>query len=121
MTNSKMLGRPKAVSNWPAPIPKGLCPPAQGCARRVGAKRRQEARATLGSSAEIIANPEGVVPTARHSHIDVRSSKPRRGTTPLGLNGMSVRVPRVARSSQPWALGLNPFGIPGQLTDSLIH
>src|SRR6266516_2097435 len=31
--------------------------------------------------------------------------------TPLGLRDCSRPVPRVARSSQPWAGGRNPFGI----------
>ena len=37
--------------HWPRTIPKGLCPPAQGCA----------ARATLGKPLQIITNPNGVV------------------------------------------------------------
>ncbi len=41
-------------------------------------------------------NPVGVVP-------------PRRN--PVGVVGDSAIPPRVARSSQPWALGRNPFGI----------
>ncbi len=41
-------------------------------------------------------NPNGVVP-------------PRRN--PVGVDGESAIPPRVARSSQPWALGRNPFGI----------
>src|SRR2546422_7583881 len=32
-------------------------------------------------------------------------------TTPLGLKDVLRVVPRVARSSQPWAVGHNPFGI----------
>jgi len=32
-------------------------------------------------------------------------------TTPLGLLILWTRFPRVARTSQPWALGRNPFGI----------
>src|SRR5258706_1631850 len=32
-------------------------------------------------------------------------------TTLSGLKPQADRVPRVARSSQPWALGRNPFGI----------
>ena len=31
--------------------------------------------------------------------------------TPLGLWGFAAALPRVARSSQPWAGGRNPFGI----------
>jgi hypothetical protein len=34
-------------------------------------------------------------------------------TTPLALFSLSERVPKVARSSQPWALGRNPVGILG--------
>ncbi len=41
-------------------------------------------------------NPNGVMP-------------PRRN--PVGVVGDSAIPPRVARSSQPWALGRNPFGI----------
>src|SRR5207245_7147023 len=34
-----------------------------------------------------------------------------RATTPLGLMHLPPRFPRVARPSQPWAVGRNPFGI----------
>jgi hypothetical protein len=30
--------------------------------------------------------------------------------TPSGLTNYLIRLPRVARSSQPWALGRSPFG-----------
>ena len=30
---------------------------------------------------------------------------------PVGVVDLSVHLPRVARSSQPWAGGRNPFGI----------
>ena len=30
---------------------------------------------------------------------------------PLGLNSLGAWTPRVARPSQPWAVGRNPFGI----------
>jgi len=33
------------------------------------------------------------------------------GTTPSELMGSGGRLPKVARSSQPWALLQNPFGI----------
>ena len=36
---------------------------------------------------------------------------PRGGLQPRWGWGVRVRLPRVARSSQPWAEGLNPFGI----------
>src|SRR6266566_4487632 len=35
----------------------------------------------------------------------------RSATTPLGLTLSDRKFPRVARPSQPWALGRNPFGI----------
>ena len=35
------------------------------------------------------------------------------GATPLGLEGASAWLPRVARASQPRAGGRNPFGIEG--------
>ena len=35
------------------------------------------------------------------------------GSTPLGLMIFWALFPRVARASQPWALGRNPVGIPG--------
>ncbi len=34
-----------------------------------------------------------------------------KGRNPIGVVGHSAIPPRVARSSQPWALGRNPFGI----------
>jgi hypothetical protein len=47
------------------------------------------------------------------------TAQPQRGcgttkravATPLGLKPIPARFPRVARSSQPWALFQNPFGI----------
>lgn len=33
--------------------------------------------------------------------------------TPLGLIGVRITCPRVARTSQPWAGGRNPVGIAG--------
>jgi hypothetical protein len=47
-----------------------------------------------------ILNPEGVL-----------SSRSRIAITPLGLMNYVIRFPRVARSSQPWAEGRNPFEI----------
>ena len=34
------------------------------------------------------------------------------GRNPVGVELFSAHLPRVARSSQPWALMRNPFGIP---------
>src|SRR5438477_10781723 len=37
--------------------------------------------------------------------------RPARGRNPVGVGFHGLAVPRVARSSQPWALRRNPFGI----------
>src|SRR6266850_99180 len=86
-------------------IPKGLCPPAQGC----------EERATLGQRCSKIPNPNGVeTPSLRWILTSM-------GRKPFGVDKSSMLLPRVARSSafawlrrdesQPWALRRNPFGI----------
>ena len=72
------------------PIPKGLSPPAQGC----------KARATLGVAKKKVPTPTGLCPACRDQV-----------ATPLGLRAVPARFPRVARASQPWALGQNPVGI----------
>ena len=72
------------------PILKGLRPPAQGC----------ETRATLGKGEDFLFNPNGVAFMDRAGVL-----QPRWGWK------HSVGIPRVARSSQPWAGGCNPFGI----------
>ena len=72
------------------PIPKGLSRPAQGC----------EERATLGNPKRSIPNPIGVV-----AKIAVA------GYNPVGVGTSARCVPRVARSSQPWAWSRNPLGI----------
>src|SRR5436309_575284 len=73
-----------------ASIPTGLRPSAQGWS---GAT-------TLGRRFKKIFNPNGVV-----------AALLRLWTQPLqGCIGLS-RLPRVARSSQPWADRRNPFGI----------
>src|SRR5436190_24197662 len=45
-------GNGNAAGHYRSPIPKGLCPPAQGC----------EERATLGKCPRVPLNSEGVVP-----------------------------------------------------------
>ncbi len=75
------------------PIPKGLRTPAQGCATG----------ATLGVAMKIVATLKGLCPVPRNAT-----------TTPSGLMPDAARVPRVAPSAQPWALGRNPFGIQSQ-------
>ena len=61
--------------------------------------------------------PNGVAPLPSHDGVSLNQSPDfsmtRTGTTPLGLSPFSDRCPRVARSSQPWALWRNPFGIKG--------
>src|SRR6266853_6329062 len=78
-----------------ARIPKGFRPKAQGC----------EERATLGNSPAPRANPERIVALLHPEHREAEAAT---------LSGLDLRprsTPRVARSSQPWAGGLNPFGI----------
>src|SRR5580765_8200163 len=71
-------------------IPTGLRHPAQGC----------EERATLGQTSQMISYPNGVVSVLR-----------RNVPQPLQGCNYSGHTPRVARASQPWAEGWNPFGI----------
>src|SRR6266850_7615682 len=71
------------------PIPKGLRLSAQSC----------EERATLGHRSQIFSNPERVA--ACGSRFDA---------TPLGLTNPLTPIPRVARSSQPWAGRRSPVG-----------
>ena len=73
-------------------IPKGFRNQAQGC----------EERATLGKSSGRNFNPNGVASVDRSQ-----------AATPSGLTDHSKPLPRVARASQPWAGGRNPFGIHG--------
>src|SRR6266699_3537771 len=73
-------------------IPKGFRNKAQGC----------EGRATLGKGGRCFTTPTGL--------------RPVRATAAGGRNPFRVVIdrphdPRVARSSQPWALLRNPFGI----------
>src|SRR6266566_8025991 len=73
-------------------IPKGFRNKAQGC----------EGRATLGKGGRYFTTPTGL--------------RPRCAAVTSGRNPFRVVIdwthdPRVARSSQPWALLRNPFGI----------
>src|SRR5437867_11011083 len=79
------------------PIPTGWNRSAQGC----------EERATLGTG-------PGDSPTLKglHRWAAFRASYPMSPAATLsGLTGPKQCQPRVARSSQPWADGCNPFGI----------
>src|SRR6266478_5406989 len=77
-------------------IPQGLRPPAQGC----------EERATLGLRRGGDSTLKGL-----WSFLARAWSDAGRATTLSGLSHHLALFPRVARSSQPWALGRNPFGI----------
>src|SRR6266849_4151512 len=77
-------------------IPKGFRPKAQGC----------EERATLGVQWRRGFNPEGVVAPSFPLGTQQGSA-----TTLSGLIRTLGPPPRVARFSQPWAGGHNPFGI----------
>ena len=61
--------------------------------------------AALGKRPETMNNPNGVV---------ALSATGTEAATPLGLKILTDAVPKVARASQPWALGRNPFGIDPQ-------
>ena len=72
--------------------PKVFHPSAQGC--RVG-------EATLGHGTKNDFNPNGVASTGA----------PRLAATPSGLTGILIRLPRVARASQPWAARRYPVAV----------
>jgi hypothetical protein len=84
---------------------------AMGVRARIGkgfrpkAHRREE-RAILSARWRGGLNPERVLAT----HFPLRAQKGG-ATTLSGLSPSLRRFPRVARSSQPWAGGHNPFGI----------
>ena len=76
-------------------IPTGLRLSDQGCEAPAFAKTlRRGRRATLG-------NP----PVGYQPQPGLRRVRVGRGATPLGLAILPIRIPRVAHSSQPWALG----------------
>ena len=83
----------------------------------------------LGSPASLFPNPNGIPPASpglsrRRDYPGKRdplSFQPQRGCgqndmsgnghNPVGVGGRWGRLPRVARSSQPWAGGCNPVGV----------
>src|SRR5216683_5515088 len=93
MTNAnKWRLMPRTRQRFVERIPKGFRSKAQGC----------EGRATLGKGGRCFTTPTGLWP--------------RCATIAVGRNPFRVVIdptpdPRVARSSQPWALLRNPFGI----------
>src|SRR5258706_13575209 len=83
------------------PIPKGLCPPAQGCLLSE-VLLTKEGEATLGQPIERTQPHRGC---ASHG----------RGTAATPLRFPKVaRNANLARISQPWTLRQNPFGIPNR-------
>src|SRR5437879_7785631 len=92
-----------AFSQNRAVIPKGFCNKAQGC----------EQRATLGNLGQRAPQPRrgcadplvGVIPYAEIV------AWPVKWHNSFGVERHTRPVPRVARSSQPWAGGHNPFGL----------
>ncbi len=72
--------------------PTALRPPAQGC----------EERASLGKRVHDLFQPQ------RGCGMDSRVTE---GRNPVGVDVDIASLPRVARSSQPWALRRNPVGI----------
>src|SRR5206468_4003855 len=73
-------------------VPKGFRNKAQGC----------EERATLGKGGGVSQPQRGC------GQVALPSAWP---ATLSGLSSIGTRDPRVARSSHPWALLQNPFGI----------
>ena len=63
-----------------------------------------------GSTVTRVSNPDGVVSSRVAS---------RKAATPLGLMKILIRVPRVARASQPWAGSHSPVG--AKQRDLLFH
>jgi hypothetical protein len=76
-------------------IPKGLRPKAQGCS----------ARATLGRLNRNATTPTGLRPIQPYWLAQRRN--------PFRVVSFAAVEPRVAHSSQPWALGRNAVGILG--------
>ena len=82
-------GPPGSGRVEPSQSRTGLRPSAQGCRVR---------EATLGEASENCFQPQrGCVTTARHRN-------------PVGVEVDLADLPRVARSSQPWADRRSPFG-----------
>jgi hypothetical protein len=80
-------------------IPTGFHHPAQGC----------EERATLGHRHQKTPTLKGLYP----SPAPVPTAE---GSNPFRLDDLWRRTPRVARFSQPWSKGWNPFGVRNRLT-----
>src|SRR5438094_47052 len=75
-------------------ILKGLCPSAQGC----------EERATLGNRARSLPTLKGL-----QRCLAVLGRRKIWSRNPFRVEFTPSSPPRVARSSQPWALRRNPF------------
>src|SRR6266704_2547719 len=92
MTNEAPMPNTQSSSYAFWRIPKGFRNKAQGC----------EGRATLGKGARCFTTPTGLWP--RCAAVAVIHN-------PFRVVIDRTHDPRVARSSQPWALLRNPFGI----------
>ena len=66
----------------------------------------------VGPSADLpwVCECEAVQPQGGCGSNDLHPPSERRVATPSGLIDYLMRLPRVARASQPWALGRSPFG-----------
>ena len=119
---------------WPR-IPKGFRPPAQGCEARatLGNRRpRRQPQRGCGSipglsqlhdkclKSALVQEKWIVVIGGDHEvkaddrQIEVEFSVTF-GRNPVGVETLGFPIPRVARASQPWALGRNPFGISSRI------
>src|SRR5438067_796952 len=88
------MNAPNVFRILKGPILKGLCPSAQGC----------EERATLGDDDGVNSTLKGL----RRCLAVLEVEKTWR-RNPFRVGKVRGRFPRVARSSQPWALSRNLF------------
>src|SRR5258708_36258175 len=100
--SSRSLFLARYMIEYVGRIPKGFRNKAQGC----------EGRATLGKGGRCFTTPTGLRP--RWAVVGVCPN-------PFRVVIDRARDPRVARSSQPWALLRNPFGIRRRTTDKVVR
>ena len=117
------LGKPSA----PCPTPTGLRLDPQPVELRTLPRQHQTDwdERWLEDALELL-DPIGVDNrAAKEDDVNVKEREPlwQRfpflfGRNPVGVVVLSDHLPRVARSSQPWALGRNPFGILGGIVQT---
>ena len=116
---------------WPR-IPTGFRPKAQGCEARATLGNRRSRRQPQRGCASIPTCSQIRAQGFTNSRVskkwtavlggddEVKADDRQRleqwfpvtlGRNPVGVVMLGVTLPRVARASQPWALGQNPFGI----------